>query len=263
MPGQAAGDNPGFIAPMLATAAVGLPPDADEFVAEVKRDGPRACIAAAGGRVRAWSRSGRDITAVNPELGALATVARCRALVLDGEIVALSGPRPDFTVLQRRMRASRPGAALLAAVAVTLIIFDVLHSGSEDLTGSPYVLRRALLEDLGGERDQPVPSSGAAAREITGGHQNRERRPGASALAGSPRPGCQPAGRAERQYVYFLLGCQPFPGSAVPYLLKKLRQLHAAGQRQLVGVYAVSVGEFLAQVGTTADICPMGERAGI
>jgi hypothetical protein len=35
MPGQAAGDNPGFIAPMLATAAAGLPPDAAEFVAEV------------------------------------------------------------------------------------------------------------------------------------------------------------------------------------------------------------------------------------
>ena len=69
--------------------------------------------------------------------------------MLDGEIVALSGPRPDFTVLQRRMRASRPGAALLAAVPVTLIIFDVLRSGREDLAGRPYVLRRALLEDLG------------------------------------------------------------------------------------------------------------------
>ena len=41
MPGQAAGDNPGFIAPMLATAPAGLPPDADEFVAEVKWDGLR------------------------------------------------------------------------------------------------------------------------------------------------------------------------------------------------------------------------------
>ena len=145
MPGQAAGDNPGFIAPMLATAAAGLPPDADEFVAEVKWDGLRACVAVVGGRA---SRSGRDITAVYPELGALAAVAGRRSLVLDGEIVALSGPRPDFTVLQRRMRASRPGAGLLAAVPVTLIIFDVLHSGREDLAGRPYVLRRALLEDL-------------------------------------------------------------------------------------------------------------------
>ena len=150
-----------------------LPPDADEFVAEVKWDGLRACVAVAGGRVRAWSRGGRDITAVYPELGALAAVAGRRALVLDGEIVALSGPRPDFTVLQRRMRASLPGAGLLAAVPVTLILFDVLRSGSEDLTGRPYVLRRALLEDLGlevpGAAQVPpaFPGDAAALLEVT------------------------------------------------------------------------------------------------
>jgi ATP dependent DNA ligase domain len=59
MPGWTAGDIPGFIAPMLATAAARLPPDAAEFVAEVKWDGLRACIAVEGGRVRAWSRTGR------------------------------------------------------------------------------------------------------------------------------------------------------------------------------------------------------------
>ena len=75
MPGQAAGESPGFIAPMLATAAAGLPPDAAEFVAEVKWDGLRACIAVADGRVRAWSRTGRDITAAYPELGVLAAAA--------------------------------------------------------------------------------------------------------------------------------------------------------------------------------------------
>jgi bifunctional non-homologous end joining protein LigD len=149
MPGQAAGGSAGFIAPMLATPAAGLPPDAAGFVAEVKWDGLRVCTAITGGRVRAWSRSGRDITAAYPELGALAPVAGRRRLVLDGEIVALSGPRPDFTLLQRRMRAGRPGAGLLAAVPVTLVVFDVLRSGREDLIGRPYVLRRALLEDLG------------------------------------------------------------------------------------------------------------------
>ena len=115
----------------------------------MKWDGVRACVAVAGGRVRAWSRNGRDITAVYPELGALAAVAGHRTLVLDGEIVTLSGPRPDFTVLPWRIRASRPGAGLLAAVPVTLILLDVLRSGREDLAGRPYVLRRALLEDLG------------------------------------------------------------------------------------------------------------------
>ena len=149
MPGHAAGDSPGFIAPMLATAAAGLPPDAAEFVAEAKWDGLRACVAVAGGRVRLWSRTGRDITAAYPELAALAAVAGRRTLVLDAEIVALSGPRPDFTALQRRMRTGRPGGGLLAAVPVTLIIFDVLRSGRDHLDRSPYVLRRALLEDLG------------------------------------------------------------------------------------------------------------------
>jgi bifunctional non-homologous end joining protein LigD len=149
MPGLAAGESPGFIAPMLATAAARLPPDAAEFVAEVKWDGLRACVAVTGGRVRAWSRNGRDITAAYPELGALAAVAGRRTLVLDGEIVALSGPRPDFSALQRRMTAGRPGAGLLAATPVTLVVFDVLRSGRDHLTGRPYVLRRALLDDLG------------------------------------------------------------------------------------------------------------------
>jgi bifunctional non-homologous end joining protein LigD len=149
MPGQMAGESSGFIAPMLASPVAGLPPDAAEFVAEVKWDGQRACVAVAGGRVRAWSRSGRGITAAYPELGVLAPVAGRRTLVLDGEIVALSGPRPDFSALQRRMRAGRPGTRLLAAVPVTLIVFDVLRSGRDHLFGRPYGLRRALLEDLG------------------------------------------------------------------------------------------------------------------
>ena len=153
MPGQAAGESPGFIAPMLATAAAGLPPDAARFVAEVKWDGLRACIAVADGRVQVWSRTGRNMTAAYPELGVLAAAAGRGILVLDGEIVALSGRRPDFTALQRRMTAGRPAAGLLAAVPVTLIVFDVLRSGRDHLVRSPYVLRRALLEDLG----LPVP----------------------------------------------------------------------------------------------------------
>jgi len=60
---------------MLATAAAGLPPDAAEFVAEVKWDGLRACVAVADGRVQVWSRTGRNMTAAYPELGVLAAVA--------------------------------------------------------------------------------------------------------------------------------------------------------------------------------------------
>jgi hypothetical protein len=62
----------------------------------------------------------------------LAAAARRRTLGLDGEIAALSGPRPDFTLPQRRMTAGRPGAGLLATVPVTLIVSGVLRSGRRD-----------------------------------------------------------------------------------------------------------------------------------
>ena len=48
--------------------------------------------------------------------------------------------------LLEESRASGHGAL---PAPVTLIIFDVLHSGTEDLTGRPYALRRALPRDLG------------------------------------------------------------------------------------------------------------------
>jgi bifunctional non-homologous end joining protein LigD len=67
----------------------------------------------------------------------------------------VAGESPGFTALQRRMTAGRPGAGLLAAVPVTLIVFDVLRSGRDHLLRSPYVLRRALLDDLG----LPVPGT--------------------------------------------------------------------------------------------------------
>jgi bifunctional non-homologous end joining protein LigD len=47
------------------------------------------------------------------------------------------------------MTAGRPGAGLLAAVLVTLIVFDVLRSGRDHLICSLYLLRRALLDNLG------------------------------------------------------------------------------------------------------------------
>ena len=92
------------------------------------------------------------------------------------EIVALAGPRPDFTALQRRTATVRPGAGLLAAVPVTLIVFDVLRYGRDHLGGSPYVLRRALLHDL----DLQVPGT------VQVPPRSRRRR---GAAARHPRPG--------------------------------------------------------------------------
>ncbi|MCW2931865.1 MAG: putative ligase [Actinomycetia bacterium] len=140
---------PPFVAPMLATPAPELPADADQWTAEVKWDGMRAIAAVAGGQVRIWSRAGRDVTAAYPELAALETAARRRTLLLDAEVVALSGARPDFTRLQHRMLTGRPSVPLLTAVPVTLIVFDLLRIGARSLLHNPHAQRRALLDDLG------------------------------------------------------------------------------------------------------------------
>ena len=140
---------PPFVAPMLATPARQLPADAGQWTAEVKWDGTRAIVAVTGGQVRIWSRAGRDATAAYPELGVLGTVAGRRTLILDAEIVALSGARPDFTRLQRRMLAGHPSARLVSAVPITIIVFDLLRIGARSLLDNPHAQRRALLDDLG------------------------------------------------------------------------------------------------------------------
>jgi bifunctional non-homologous end joining protein LigD len=139
---------PPFIPPMLTTAARELPADHPQWTAEAKWDGMRALAYAEQGRVRFWSRAGHEITAVFPELAGLAGTAGRRQLILDGEIVAVAGGRPDFSRLQRRMHVQRPAAPLTAEVPVRYVIFDLLHRDGRALLGNPYSQRRALLEDL-------------------------------------------------------------------------------------------------------------------
>jgi bifunctional non-homologous end joining protein LigD len=161
MAASGSGEGPGFVAPMLATPAKSLPPDTGSWVVEFKWDGMRCCVAVHRGRVRAWSRTGSDITARFPELAVLGTLTG-PSLLLDGELVVLSDGRPDFGMLQRRMH-TRPGAGLLAAVPVTLVAFDLLWVGSRTLTGNPYRQRRVLLGSLGLE------GAGAIVSPVFGG----------------------------------------------------------------------------------------------
>jgi bifunctional non-homologous end joining protein LigD len=101
-----------------------------------------------GGRLRLLSRTGTDITASYPELGVLADQVAIPVIV-DGEIIAIRGGRPDFGLLQTRMHVRRPPGRLLAGTPVYLYLFDVLHAGDESLLGLPYTARRDRLEGLG------------------------------------------------------------------------------------------------------------------
>ena len=74
-------------------------------------------------------------------------------MILDGEIVALRGGRPDFGALQSRMHVRRPPARLVEDAPVQLYLFDLLHHGQDSLLGLRYTGRRDRLEELGLDAD--------------------------------------------------------------------------------------------------------------
>lgn len=160
-PGKGAGNKKAKIwtennaelpAPMLATA--GTPQSLDSgqpWSFEMKWDGMRAIAAVTGGAVRLVSRNGNDVTAQYPELQELATLASDGS-VFDGEIVALnSSGRPDFGLLQKRMKLSTKSdiESGVAKVPVQLMLFDALQvcTGGvlQPLLQEPYTRRREAL----------------------------------------------------------------------------------------------------------------------
>ena len=141
---------PAGLKPMLATAR-NLPPDDGSWAYEFKWDGIRALVAVDGGRARARSRTGADITDGFPELRQLGEAVGSNQALLDGEMVVLDdGGRPSFSRLQHRLQLT--GGAVARAARdhpVSIVLFDLLHLNGHPLLDAPYDQRRTLLEQLG------------------------------------------------------------------------------------------------------------------
>lgn len=137
---------------MLATPVATLP-DGAGWAFEFKWDGVRAFVDVSDAGVRIVSRNGNDVTAAYPEIVTLA--AGAGDALVDGEIVAFADGRPSFERLQERMhvRSGAKAAALAREVPVTFVCFDLLRRYGVDVTGRPYVERRATLDRLVAERD--------------------------------------------------------------------------------------------------------------
>lgn len=121
----------------------------DEWAFEMKWDGIRAIATLEANRVQLQTRNGIDVTVSYPELSELSGLVSGNA-ILDGEIVALNkAGRPDFGLLQRRMKLTRPSevAAARAAIPVHYMVFDILELAERSLVDQPYTFRRATLED--------------------------------------------------------------------------------------------------------------------
>jgi bifunctional non-homologous end joining protein LigD len=110
------------------------------------------------GSIRIFSRNGNDVSKTYPEF----TDRACwppQPFVADGEIIAV-GPsgRPDFGLLQGRMKLTRPGDVAKArkAIPVRLMLFDLIYDAGTDLRALPLAKRRRRLEEFFTPSDCPV-----------------------------------------------------------------------------------------------------------
>ncbi len=139
--------------PMLAASAADLEQalaGLDELVVEAKLDGARVQVHRDGDRVRVFTRNLREVTDRVPEVVEAARALPARAVVLDGEAIALdpTGRPLAFQETMQRFGRDRDVAGAAADRPLQVRFFDVLHLDGEDLLDQPLHQRLRALSQL-------------------------------------------------------------------------------------------------------------------
>jgi len=137
-----------MLATPVASAAEAVARLGDDVWVEDKYDGIRCQLHRRGADVALFSRDLKNISAQFPEITAAAMHLRTDVM-LDGEILAFHDGRVmPFHALQTRLGRVSPDAAVMAAVPVIYVSWDVLMVDDEVLIDHPLRERRARLEAL-------------------------------------------------------------------------------------------------------------------
>ncbi|HEY3786385.1 MAG TPA: ATP-dependent DNA ligase [Steroidobacteraceae bacterium] len=138
---------PFFLASPLEESPATLGPR-EHWLAEWKWDGIRSQLIRRRGLTFIWSR-GEDLVSERfPEVVAAAATLP-EGVVLDGELVAWrEGAIRPFADLQQRIGRKKLSAAILQAVPVRFLAYDLLEQDYQDTRSLPLCERRARLEKL-------------------------------------------------------------------------------------------------------------------
>jgi len=121
-------------------------PIGKEWMYEPKWDGFRCLVFRDEETISLQSRTGKSLTSAFPEIVAAVRALRPKRFVLDGELALPTEDGFSFDGLVNRLRI---GSARLASEVrdspAIYIAFDMLVD-SENLLGSPFRLRRKILE---------------------------------------------------------------------------------------------------------------------
>jgi DNA ligase 1 len=131
--------------------------------AEYKLDGERLQVHKDGQRVELFSRRLEKITGNYPDVADyVRDSVKAKKAVLEGEVVAINPSTGEYLPFQELMHRRRKHdiEETMKRYPVAVNFFDVLYVGGKDITGRPYVNRRAELERVVKvtEFTRPVPS---------------------------------------------------------------------------------------------------------
>jgi hypothetical protein len=130
----------GFVRPEIPTL-VPEPPSGDGWIHEIKHDGYRTLMVIDQGKVKAFSRHGRDWTGPYRRVVEAAGKLSCQTALIDGEIIVQDeNGISDFDALR--------SAIYTAPQRLVFFAFDLLYLNGQDLQGHPLMERRALLRKL-------------------------------------------------------------------------------------------------------------------
>ncbi|PYR02447.1 MAG: ATP-dependent DNA ligase [Acidobacteria bacterium] len=138
------------VQPMLADSATDVA-DAistlGDAVIEYKLDGARIQVHKVDDEVKVYSRNLREVTAAVPEVVTVARGIPARAIVLDGEAIAMreDGTPHPFQITMRRFGRRLDVDRLRPDLPITPFFFDALYLDGEPLVDEPLARRMDLL----------------------------------------------------------------------------------------------------------------------
>jgi ATP-dependent DNA ligase len=144
------------VLPMLAKRVSELP-NGESWIFEPKWDGFRALVFRDGDEVLIQSRDEKPLNRYFPELLDPLKSELPRRAVLDGEIVVARQNGLDFEALQLRIHPAESRVKLLAQeLPSSIVFFDLLSEGDDDLRPVPFAERQKKLTALLGRASPPV-----------------------------------------------------------------------------------------------------------
>jgi ATP-dependent DNA ligase len=131
---------------MLAKRVPELP-EGDGWIFEPKWDGFRVLVFRDGRELFMQSRDEKPLDRYFPELADPLRSALPDRCVVDGELVVARGSALDFEALQLRIHPAASRIKRLAQeLPASVVLWDLLALGDEDLRSAPFGERRARLE---------------------------------------------------------------------------------------------------------------------